>query len=77
MSVTTILNDLTFFEQDITLNELFVKLINGDTIITYRIHMNRNRISHLCYKNVQEVYIELQNVQKMLHYLGTDDAPLP
>ena len=29
--------------------------------------MNSNTISHLYCKNVQEIYIELQNVQKKLH----------
>ena len=29
--------------------------------------MNNNTISHLYCKNVQEIYIELQNIQKKLH----------
>ena len=69
--VTTVLNGVIFFEWGVTLRELFVKFHNRDTIIMYRIHINSNRISHLYCKNVQIVHLQLQNVQKMLHRLGT------
>ena len=38
--------------------------------------MNSNKISHIYCKNVQEVHIELQNVQKVL-YCSRTAAPTP
>ena len=76
----TILNCVIFFVQSVTLIELFVKLINTNTIIIYWTHMYTYNLSHFCCKAVQEVYIKLQNVQKMLHYLGMVDlttVPIP
>ena len=48
--------NITFFKQCVTLCELFVKLNNRNTIY---------------YKDVQQAYIKLQNVQNMLHCLRT------
>ena len=62
----TVLNYVIFI-QSVTLLELFIKLINRNTIIIYWTHMYSNSLSHFCYKDVQEVYIELQKVQKIYY----------
>ena len=67
MHGTIALNGVTLFEWDVTLHELLIKLLQQDAIIMYGTRINNNRISHLYCKNMQTIYLELQNVQNMLH----------
>ena len=67
MHGTIVLNDVTLFEWDVTLRELLIKFLQQDAIIMHGTRINNNRISQLYCTNVQTIYLELQNVQNMLH----------